>query len=498
MKTHTATRLLRPLVALCALGISLSTGIPAALAQDAAPTPSDDTSTTADATQQPSATATIVTQPIQKILFGIPSSDGGYYIVDSKPWSSGQYDTAAVHAVTVPSYNDMTTRGMWSAWPNSTSLGGPDHSSLSGHADFMYKGYRISSSINANLKYPDDTAKVITPSPQGGHVVASGGTITTPTFSTVNCTGANITHCQTAQFISFEAVYVRLARFDGNGATSGSIDVGYPTAKNGNMDNDWLYTIPKTPYTRTGYTFSGWNTAANGSGTWYQPGDVVNMGKLATIGELKQSKQTSLGLYAQWTLDPITVHYDGNGATGGSVSDQKTGRNVPITISQNGFTWANHEFLGWNTKSDGSGTSYKAGDKNAFGSNTTLYAQWKALKATIHYDGNGATGGSVADQTETIGSKVNAQQNGFTRGDTFIFKEWNTKSDGTGTSYQPGTSLTIPAQDMTLYAIWTPVSTTLMPPTGGSGLMLALGSGVAGLAACMAAVVFKRRRTTIM
>ncbi|WP_459926036.1 InlB B-repeat-containing protein, partial [Desulfatiferula olefinivorans] len=46
---------------------------------------------------------------------------------------------------------------------------------------------------------------------------------------------------------------------------------------------------------KTGYTFDGWNTAANGSGTAYSGGDTFAMGS------------SNVTLYAQWTIDTYAV-----------------------------------------------------------------------------------------------------------------------------------------------------------------------------------------------
>ncbi|MBT1161735.1 InlB B-repeat-containing protein, partial [Bifidobacterium sp. SO1] len=83
----------------------------------------------------------------------------------------------------------------------------------------------------------------------------------------------------------------------------------------------------------------------------------------------------------------------------------------------------------------------------------TLYAIWKINQATIRYDGNGSTGGSTASQTVNVGAETWIHANGFTR-TNYTFVKWNTKRDGTGTNYTPGTKLNMPAGGMTLYAIW--------------------------------------------
>ena len=72
-----------------------------------------------------------------------------------------------------------------------------------------------------------------------------------------------------------------------------------------------------------------------------------------------------------------TVTYDANGGSG-----TMTDKNSPYadgavaTVLTNGFTRSRYTFTGWNTKADGSGDSYKTGDKIPMTDNVVLYAQW--------------------------------------------------------------------------------------------------------------------------
>lgn len=52
-------------------------------------------------------------------------------------------------------------------------------------------------------------------------------------------------------------------------------------------------------FTREGYTFTGWNTKADGKGTGYADGEIVNFSANTT-------------LYAQWTQNPV-ITFDANG-----------------------------------------------------------------------------------------------------------------------------------------------------------------------------------------
>lgn len=71
---------------------------------------------------------------------------------------------------------------------------------------------------------------------------------------------------------------------------------------------------------------------------------------------------------------------------------------------------------------------------------------------TITYNGNGATSGSTTSQTKIQGESIQLRSNGFTK-TGYVFKEWNTASNGTGTSYDEGDTYSTDA-DLTLYAIW--------------------------------------------
>ena len=55
-------------------------------------------------------------------------------------------------------------------------------------------------------------------------------------------------------------------------------------------------------------------------------------------------------------------------------------------VLENEFTADGAQFIGWNTKADGSGTSYQPGDTVTFGSSDiVLYAQWDAVAETENH-----------------------------------------------------------------------------------------------------------------
>jgi uncharacterized repeat protein (TIGR02543 family) len=154
--------------------------------------------------------------------------------------------------------------------------------------------------------------------------------------------------------------------YNSNGSTGGAA----PTDSNSPDNSGATVTVLDNTggLTRTGYSFAGWNTAADGAGTNYSAGSTFTI-----------SAHTAP--YAQWTpVTTCTVTYNGNGNTGGSPPTDPTSPynyNMTVTLLGPGTLTRNgYGFTGWNTASDGSGTSYNAGATLAITSNVTFYAKW--------------------------------------------------------------------------------------------------------------------------
>jgi hypothetical protein len=123
--------------------------------------------------------------------------------------------------------------------------------------------------------------------------------------------------------------------------------------------------------TKTGFNFIGWNTAADGAGTTYSPGQTFN---ISTVGA---------SLYAIWGLGS-SVTYNGNGNTSGAVPTDGNlyGSGATVTVQGNTgslikiiVSGASYRFTGWNSQADGNGINY--GSTFTMGSaNVLLYAKW--------------------------------------------------------------------------------------------------------------------------
>ena len=161
-------------------------------------------------------------------------------------------------------------------------------------------------------------------------------------------------------------------------------------------------------FTRTGYTFSGWNTAAGGRGTAYANGATYSFA-------------ADITLYAQWSALPNhTVTFNANGGTG-TMSTQIA--NVPTALTANAFTRTGYTFSGWNTAAGGGGTAYANGATYAFAADITLYAQWTALpNHTVTFNANGGTG-TMSNQVANVPTALTV--NAFTR-TGYTFSGWNT------------------------------------------------------------------------
>lgn len=186
-----------------------------------------------------------------------------------------------------------------------------------------------------------------------------------------------------------------------------------------------------------------------------------------------------------------TLTYDANGGSGApnAVSDIRS-----TTISDVVPTRSSHDFLGWSETKTATYATYFAGNTISLTSNKTLYAVWRKFY-TVTYDANGgssapspekkiegstlilsgfsitppantsvtctitfnANGGTCDKNTETITHVV-----------SYTFINWNTSSDGSGTSYEAGDAYSNDS-DITLYAQYASTttynSTTLPMPT---------------------------------
>ncbi len=174
-----------------------------------------------------------------------------------------------------------------------------------------------------------------------------------------------------------------------------------------NIGYDDGTTLTANSFTKEGYTFNGWNTAANGSGTSYA--DKENVSKLTA------DDNANVTLYAQWKANSYTVRFNANTGSG-TMSDLAMTYDVAKNLTANAFTKEGYAFMGWSTTPDGE-VVYKNGDsvKNLTATNgevVNLYAVWAQPTVNVTFDN--LVDISAWPKTSGNGDVINVTDTGFT------------------------------------------------------------------------------------
>lgn len=161
--------------------------------------------------------------------------------------------------------------------------------------------------------------------------------------------------------------------------------------------------LSKNQFTRTGYTFEGWNTKKNGKGKTYK--------NRQSVSNLTAKDNGVVKLYAVWKGVPYKVKYIGNGATSGKMENSSHQYGTKSKLSANKFKKKGYKFVKWSTQKNGKGKSYKnqaeiktlTTKKNQV---ITLYAQWQIVNYKITYRTNGGKLLSSIKKTYNLKSKT--------------------------------------------------------------------------------------------
>jgi len=175
-------------------------------------------------------------------------------------------------------------------------------------------------------------------------------------------------------------------KYEGNGATDGVMNTSSHT-----YDADAA--LNQNTYTRTGYTFLGWAESSDATSAKYTD--------MQSVKNLTVENGKEVVLYAVWSESTYTVKYDGNGATGGTMTDSVYGYTESKPLSTNAYSKTGHIFLGWSADPTSIAPQYTDGQTvsclTSDGGTVTLYAVWQVKTYKLVFDVNGGIAFNEAD-----------------------------------------------------------------------------------------------------
>lgn len=162
---------------------------------------------------------------------------------------------------------------------------------------------------------------------------------------------------------------------------------------------DQTVTVIANPFTRSGYTFTGWNTQADGRGKAYAAGNGFRL-----VADAKSNPVNTSVLYAQWRINRVALKFDPNGGTGGYPDitvDAFTTVTIPADAKEPKVQRPGFRFTGWAMKpAPGAGDTILGPGKGTVAmpdqGSITVYAQWAPAMTTLPFTGGNA-------QVPTIG-----------------------------------------------------------------------------------------------
>ena len=277
----------------------------------------------------------------------------------------------------------------------------------------------------------------------GGVQIKNGSATTTISAADIASKTYTLTSNVTITPIWTPNTYTITYKDQGGGAFSGTHETDAPT-----QHTYGTATNLKTA-TKTGYTFGGWFTSSDCTGS-----AVTTLGATAYTA--------AITLYAKWTAKTSTVTLNQQYGEGGDTQTTATFDSEMPTINlptRSGYVFGGY-YIDLNNEEtkyyNADGSSAKNWDKEG---EQTLQAKWTAMTYYIKFDGNGATSGDMENQKFTYQESQNLSENKFIK-TGYTFQHWNTKSDNSGTPCIPGEQISnkfVPTKEgevITLYAIW--------------------------------------------
>lgn len=163
-----------------------------------------------------------------------------------------------------------------------------------------------------------------------------------------------------------------------------------------------------------------------------------------------------------------SVTYNPNGGAGSMTDNEKYAKGAEATVMSNSFKNGDMVFLGWNTKADGTGTTYYPNGTIKVTGNMDLYARWgrRSSTVTVTYHSNFGTDRTYVTDAEVNNARITVADYttlGLPARTGYTFAGWNTEADGTGRTFAAGAFARVDdnlGSGNVLYAQWTPNTDT--------------------------------------
>ncbi|MCQ2429403.1 MAG: InlB B-repeat-containing protein, partial [Clostridia bacterium] len=332
----------------------------------------------------------------------------------------------------------------WALTPNGTKISAADGYTVTGNVTFYALWETCEYTVSFNANGGSGTMKAVT-AEAGKTFKLPACTFTAPQYKqfagwSLTKDGAVLTNGftvtkDTTLYAVWKSVPCKVV-YDANGGTGTPVTV--------TLDAGTKLILPACSYTAPANKhFAGWSLTKDGS---------------ALTGEYTVTGNVTF--YALWSTTTYEVTFDANGGTGimkAAIAESGKALTLPACT----FTAPQYkQFAGWSLTKDGAllGSSY------TFTKNTTLYAVWKAVPASVSFDANGGTGTMKAASLKQ-GDFFTLPVCTFTAPLYKQFAGWSLTKDGAVLTN--GFTVT---KDTTLYAVWKSVPCKVVyDANGGTG-----------------------------
>ena len=301
------------------------------------------------------------------------SAQGPVYYSTTTELTASNYTNSSIASTDVPTNVDVGTYTVYWYTPGNENYG-----DKSGNTSATIAQFDISSGTIANIENQNYTGSAITPEPAVTVTINGASKELTETseftysYSNNNNPGdtATVTATGTENYTGSVS-----KTFTINPKVTFNNNNGIGTMSDEHVTYNINTALTANTFTKVGYYFKEWNTAANGSGTSY-----------ANQANVKLTANTTL--FAIWEANQYSIKFDKNdNLATGTMTNQEFTYDQAQNLTANGFNKIGYSFAGWATTSSGAvvytdeqSVSNLTEENNV---EVTLFAKWTANSYSV-------------------------------------------------------------------------------------------------------------------